>query len=732
LVSRQQKTSPPTPARPRAAGCALLLCSLTSPGLVAAQSAAAPAADLVPEVLVTGRKLDVETRIDRKIYSVGADLQSTFGSAADVLSAIPSVEVDTEGMVALRGDTNVLILLDGRPLAQLSGPLAGESLQQLAAQDIERIEVMTNPPAQYKVDGAAGVINIITKKSHRAGLAGQLNAGVGNDGRYALASSGTYGLGALNLGGVLSLRHDERTRQVVSDVAVPGASGEGDVFSYNDLNEHVAREMPWAKFTADYAAGTGQTVSLSVARGGLTGQRFFTASALSTEPPVGPISDSVRNSVGHEASMNSDQRLQVEQKLDHPDEHVTITLHHSVFHEREPYQYSNDYLLPPASPSFDDLTLTESQESSEVSADYVRPFSSTQSLGLGYDYQQDEDTYGNQGANIDPMTGQPTPDPAISNTFEYLQQVNALYGSYQLQSGAWSWMTGLRAEQTHLDVRPLTTAGSIDRSYFRLYPNLHLNFALSDRATLAFSASRRITRPDPSSLDPYVDRQDIQNLRSGDPFLRPQDTQSYELGYDVTTPHLSYDLTGYYRRNRDAITDLTQALSSDVVLTTKANLPKSDSGGLELTSNGQLGTKLSYALSGNLFYSQIDASALGTPGLRSSVGLNAKASIDYRPTTADTVQIAVTRSDKRLTPQGYIDATDQVNLGYRHQLRANLMAVATVTDLFNGQVYRRHVSTPDLSDLYQRRLVGRFVYVGFVFRFGSQKKRPANEFEYAQ
>jgi outer membrane receptor protein involved in Fe transport len=709
----------------------LLLC-LGLSGSLMAQGVAAPDTAMVPEVVVAGRKLDVETRIDRKIYSVESDLQSTFGSAADVLSAIPSVEVDAEGVVALRGDTSVLILVDGRPLAQLSGTLAGQALQQIPAEDIERIEVMTNPPAQFKVDGAAGVINIITRKSHRAGLAGQLNAGVGNDGRYAVASSGSYGAGGLRLGGVLSLRRDERQRQTISDVAAPDGAGEGDVFSHNDLNEHIAREIPYAKFTADYATDSGQTVGLSVDRGARTGNRFSTDSAVSEQPPIGLLSDSERDGVGHEASMSSDQRLQFEQQLAHPDEHVSVLLHHSVWHDRERYDYSNDYLLPPASPDFDDLILTQSQESSEIAVDYLRPFSKTQSLGLGYDFQQDEATYGNQGNNIDPTTGQSVPDPATTNTFEYVQQVNALYGTYQFGSGAWSYLAGLRAEQTREDARPLTTGTSIERSYFRLYPDLHVNRQLSDSATLAFSASRRITRPDPSALNPYVDSTDIQNLRSGDPYLRPQDTQSYELGCDVNLPHLSYDVTGYYRRNRDAVTDLTQSLGNDVVLTTKANLPSSDSAGLELTSNGQLRSKISYALSANLFYSQIDASGLGATGLQSAVGVNAKASIDYRPTPADTAQIAVTRSDKRLTPQGYIDAVNQVNVGYRHELRAGFTAVATISDLFNGQLYRRHVTSPDLSDLYQRRVTGRVVYLGFVFRFGSRKKPAANDFDYAK
>ena len=127
-------------------------------------------------VVVTAHKLDVSTLIDRKVYTVSTDVQSTFGTVTDILGAIPSVEVDADGAVALRGDSNVLILIDGRRSAQLSGSTAADALQAIPANDIERIEVMTTPPPQYKADGTAGVINIITRKHRATGQSGTVQA----------------------------------------------------------------------------------------------------------------------------------------------------------------------------------------------------------------------------------------------------------------------------------------------------------------------------------------------------------------------------------------------------------------------------------------------------------------------------------------------------------------------------------------------------------------------------
>ncbi len=137
-------------------------------------------------VVVTAQKLDVETLIDRKVYTVTSDVQSTFGTLGDVLSVIPSVDVDPDGIVSLRGDTNVLILIDGKPSTQFSGTAAGDNLQSIPAKDIERIEILTTPPAQFKADGAAGVINIITRKKRPEGGFGSVQASRGSGGRLGL------------------------------------------------------------------------------------------------------------------------------------------------------------------------------------------------------------------------------------------------------------------------------------------------------------------------------------------------------------------------------------------------------------------------------------------------------------------------------------------------------------------------------------------------------------------
>ena len=180
------------------------------------------------------------------------------------------------------------------------------------------------------------------------------------------------------------------------------------------------------------------------------------------------------------------------------------------------------------------------------------------------------------------------------------------------------------------------------------------------------------------------------------------------------------------------MTDVARPLGGGVVLLTKANLPKSLSAGLDFNASGKITRQLSYSLSGVAFYAEIDASALGTPGLSSTVGVNLKASLEYRPTALDTAQVSLSRTDRRLTPQGFVGAINQVNLGYRRQLRPDLALVVTVSDVLDGQRLNRLTRTPLLRDDYTRYQIGQIAYVGVVYTFGRTSKAKSNDFDYAQ
>jgi outer membrane cobalamin receptor len=684
----------------------------------------------VQEIVVSGQRPLNETLIDRKVYAISQDLQATSGSAAEVLNNVPSVEVDADGNVTLRGEGSVTILVDGKPSAQFAGASRGLSLQQFPASEIDRIEVLANPPAQFKAEGTGGVINIITKKTHRAGGSGGTQLSLGDKRRFVFGLNGAYDTGKLRFSGGIGLRQDARERVTTYDRTALDPTTDDLAQSHQTLAEHQRRLIPSAKAEIGYDLSDSQSMGASFSHRELKGVRFFSQDDENGPVGVPPTSLSSRHSDGRDWSADQAEGLTFQQKLWRPGETLSLSLQGSANHERERYAYQNSFFLPVAAPTFDDLRLSHDLVKTEFSADYDLPLAHEREVKFGYDLEDDDNAFDNVGDSRDPVTGSPVVNPAVTNHFRYRQQVNAVYGEYQAPLGPWRLQTGLRVEAAEVSTFQVTGGIAGGRHDFAAFPNLHLTRDLGDEAKLSASLTRRINRPDPEALNPFADYQDTHNLRAGNPDLLPQDTWSSEVGYNGAAGALAYGATAYYRFDRNSVTEVVQPVSADVVLVTKANLPKSRSAGIEFTVNGKLGSTLTYGLSGDLFHSQIDATALGALGLRSTTGLNLKAHLDYRPTSVDTAQISVSRSDKRLTPQGEISAQTLVNLGYRRQLRPDLAAVVTVSDALDGQRFRRLIVTPQLRDDYLRHQIGRVAFVGLVYTFGGSKKGKPGGFDY--
>jgi outer membrane receptor protein involved in Fe transport len=704
--------------------------AVAAPPALATPSAAAS----VEEITITAQRPTQQTLLDRKVYSVTTDLQATTGVAADILNKIPSLSVDADGAVSLRGDSNVTILIDGKPSAQFNGPAQGLSLLQFPASDIDRVEVLTHPPAQYKAEGSGGVINIVTRKTRRPGLTGAARASLGDKRRFVTGLDLAYNNGPLRLSGGASLRQEAKQRVVGSDRTTTDPTL-GPVRARQTSDERFRRLIPSVQGDLTYDMNPRSTLGASFSHRELSGNRYFDqhdAKALPAGPPLG-VSD--RHSDGHEWSVSDSKGLTFEQKLWRPQETLSLSLQRSATRERERYAYRNTFALPVADPTFDDLRLSLDLVKTEASIDYDLPLSGDRDLKLGYAFEADRNAFDNVGDTLDPATRAPTPDPAVTNHFRYRQEVSAAYADYRTSLGSLRLDAGLRLEAARVATRQIT--GDVAGGWHDVaaYPTLHVERALNADDKLTAAIARRVTRPDPEALNPFADHQDTHNLRAGNPNLRPQQTWSLEAGYSHAGAR-NYGATAYYRIDRNSVTDIVQPISDDVVLTTKANLPRRRSAGLEFNVAGRLIRELTYGLSGNAFYAEIDGRSLGAPapgsknGLKSNTGVNLKLNLDYRPTRRDAAQISIIRTARRLTPQGSLDAANLVNLGYKHDFRPDLSAVATVSDLFDSQKIVRRNASPDFAETYTRHQFGRVAYVGLVYSFGGRKKdRPAFEYE---
>ena len=330
------------------------------------------------------------------------------------------------------------------------------------------------------------------------------------------------------------------------------------------------------------------------------------------------------------------------------------------------------------------------------------------------------------------------PDPTQTNLFLYKQTINAAYGTYEKPLGDWTVLGGLRIEDVKLDLNQVTTRLASSQDYFRIYPSLHLAYKLADNQQLILSYSHRVQRPSPQDLNPFRFVGTF-SAREGNPDLKPQQTDSYEAGYQYRTGGTFYLGTLYYRQNQNGVTDVVSEIGNGILLTRKENLASSRSAGLELVANGRLGKTLSYNVSTNLSWNEIDASGISLgpgPGLgfeltRSAFAVGGRASLNWQATPKDLFQVNVQDNAKRLLPQGFIEPMVLTFLGYRHKFSDSLSGVVTVQDPFDTYRFRQTIESPALREQQEGRARIQAAYVGLSWTFGAAQKRPQT-FDFGQ
>jgi outer membrane receptor protein involved in Fe transport len=377
----------------------------------------------------------------------------------------------------------------------------------------------------------------------------------------------------------------------------------------------------------------------------------------------------------------------------------------------------------PGVDQYETIGIGVDQTRANFKLDYSKPMPDSAKLKTGVDFEVQTNKYDNDGAT-GPAPNGLVVDPSRTNRYDYDQDVYAAYVTYERPFGDFTVQGGLRAEEVRIKIDDITHAVKGDNDYFKLYPTLHMGYTLSPSQTLTANFARRVQRPGAQDLLPYRVYQDPLNYRQGNPNLKPQQTDSYELGWQYRKGPAFYLATAYYRESSNGVTDVVSDLGGGVLLTTRANLATSRNGGLELVTNGRLTPKLTYNVSSNVFWNEIDASKLGFAGTRSLTAVSGRANLNWQATPKDFLQINAFSSGKRLTPQGHREPFQMVNLGYRRKVSDKLSFVVTAQDVLNSFEDTVIVDTPILRDHTTRTAKVRSIFFGFTYNFGGGKPRP--------
>ena len=696
--------------------------SAAAPG----QAPAAPAARPGDAIVVTGARSDVIATPDRVSFSVANDLQVQTGTLADALRAVPGVEVDVQGNVSLRGDSGVTILIDGRPSALLRGDNRAQAIQSMPSSQIERVEVITNPSADMSPEGSGGVINLVTRRARQNTRSAGIRGNVGGEGRASLSLNAAMSRPGLTVTGDAAYRRfssEAGATQLRSrrDPATGTFIESGQVSEQENSNAFRS-----ARFAVDYDLDPRNRLSTELNYGEGEADvdrvdRFTGAGGFASFDRSSEIDLSQRLLGG---------RLSWRRTLPGEGHELVADLETQDVRMRRAVDALTDFDVGPN--RFEEIRNAIDRTEHTLKLNYKRPTGEDQSINLGYQLDNRSSAFDFTGAFGTAPDALVTA-PGLTNAFNYEETIHAWFGTYRLKAGELDVQAGLRLEQVDTQLDQLTDQARFARGYLRLYPTLHLNYALSRQETLRASYSRRIQRPSPQDLNPYTFYIDPLNLRRGNPFLLPEVTDSFELGLQHRKSGTFYSLNGFYRRSTGGVTDIISDFGDGFFLTTRANLATATRIGAELTATGRITPKLTYNASATVQRHEIDARVGGVSDPRSITTATVRANFSWSPTDRDFFQLAGNYSGRQLLPQGYRESGPVLNLGYRRKVNDRLSLLVTAQDVLDSARQEIVFETPDLRDRIEQRGPGRIVFFGFTYNLtgttGRQRQEPAFEFQ---
>jgi outer membrane receptor protein involved in Fe transport len=412
------------------------------------------------------------------------------------------------------------------------------------------------------------------------------------------------------------------------------------------------------------------------------------------------------------------------------DEHeISVHISRDDYVSKGSNQFLVDYVDPVQADLYQSLHSRDGGISTSLKAEYKGPLPGNSKLVTGYELDYSQQADDNQTA-LGTGASNAAAVPALTNNFKATQAVHALYATYQRPWGALTVMPGLRLEEVVIDLDQVTQQITASQSYFRVYPTLHLAYRLDENRQITASYSQRVQRPNLQNLNPFRVYNSPLSYSQGNPNLEPQVTDAYELGYEFRQKSTYYLATLYYRDNRKQFTQIQQDTGGGVLLSTQANLGHSRNAGLELVSNGDLLKTLSYNISGNVYWNEIDPGNLTLASRRSGTTVSGRISLNWSPTPKDFFQVNFNGRGKTLNGQGYYGAFTGLNLGYRHKFDDKLALVATLADPFDQTRFDSYIDTASLKQQSRYSYHQRALFLGFTYALGTAKTRASEGFDF--
>jgi len=680
------------------------------------------------EIEIIAEKSTMEIRLDKKIYNVGKDMTIKGGTASDVLDNIPSVTVDADGIVSLRGNENVRILINGKP-SGLVGINDTEALRQFPADAIKKVEVITSPSARYDAEGTAGILNIILRQGKTLGFNGSATVNTGTPTYYGFSTNLNYRLDKINF--FTNIGYSSRN--------TPGnASAFTENFSPLASNPFTNEQRDFDRQRNNLNANFGLEYFLSK-KSSITGSFLYRDS--DRENKVNNITDAFdENLVLNNTNLRIEDEdregsvlqysLNFQQNFKNDGHKLSFDFQYQDNNNDEFSIITNEETFPDEiiKPS-EKIETEDSQTRVLLQGDYVLPIGEKQQFEAGFrsninDLETDYRFY-NEDANGDFVLNE-----NVSNIFIYNERINALYSQYGNKFGKVSALFGLRMEATDIDVKIIGEDLDFEKNYVDFFPTVNLAYEFSESENITLGYNRRIRRPRSRFINPFPSVSSKTNIFQGNPDLDPSISNGLDLGYYKRWAKVTFNTSIYYSH----ATDVFQFISEDtgeftdeglpIIRRTPINLATQDRYGFEFSinytpiKNWRFNTSFNFynsTIEG--FYEEVDFGSDNTSWFaRFSSKIVLPAKIDWQTTM-------MYRGPSE-NAQSKRDGMFMTNLAFsRDILKGKGTLSFNIDDLFNSRKRTSETFTDTFNQKSEFQWRERQFRLSFAYRFNQKKKR---------
>ena len=684
-----------------------------------------PKSKTLKEVVVTSEKSQMKLELDKRVFNVAKDISNIGRNASDILNNIPSVAVDVDGTVSLRGSDNVRILVDGKPSA-LTGTRTTDALRQLQGSLIESIEVITNPSSRYEAAGEVGIINIILKKNKSRGLQGTFIATTG----YPAA-----------LGGSFNMNYRKNNINLFSSYGIdyrstPGRGESQQHFNSGDTSFSYSQttNIDRSELSNNLVAGMDYYID---DKNTLTGSFIYS--------PSKAINKARIEYLDYDESGHLQQTVTRDERENEEESSIEGSLNFKRVFKGNDHQLTADLKFV----SGDDIETTEYQQNEPLlikplyqrsynaakernylfQADYVRPMGENSKIETGvrsntrivknlYSLEQQDDQ------------GNWVVLPAFKNNMIYTERIHAMYLMGNRKFKKFAMQGGLRGEFSDITTELTETNEINHRTYFNLFPSANLSYELNDRHTFQLSYSYRINRPRFRDLLPYSNFSDLRSFFKGNPDLNPELTHSVEAGHLLDWEKGNMLSNVYYRHTNGEIERITEVDSNGIAYVYPVNLATEDSYGVEFNLNHEVTQWWRITTSLNFFKAIIDGdyknerfySETFTTRVRATSKMNFFKKWDF--------QLAFNYRGPREVPQGKYLTMYFVDLGISGDIfKGKGTLTLNVTDLLNTRMRRTIVNDDGYYSKSEFQWRSRQALLTFSYRLNRTREEKENEEE---